>query len=72
MLMEDAENELVHMITFIGIAEPSLLERIMAMATLWFSYVDFFLLYLVSSCTAWLVTWKLEQVSYTLCLQEID
>ncbi len=57
-LMEEAESERMHLMTFIEIAKPSLFERIVVMATQWIFYVGFFLLYLVSSRTAWLVTLK--------------
>ena len=47
--MEVAENERMHLMTFIEIAKPSLFERIVVTATQWIFYVGFFLLYLVSS-----------------------
>ena len=74
-LMEEAESERMHLMTFIEIAKPSLFERIVVMATQWIFYVGFFLLYLVSSRTAHRVVGYFEEeavISYTLYLQEID
>ena len=54
-LMEEAENERMHLMTFIQIAQPNLFERLVIMLAQWVFYVGFFLLYLVSSAprTAW-------------------
>jgi ubiquinol oxidase len=74
-LMEEAENERMHLMTFIEIAKPTLLERIVVMAAQWVFYVGFFLLYLISSRTAHRVVGYFEEeavISYTLYLQEID
>ena len=74
-LMEEAENERMHLMTFIEIAKPTLFERIVVMAAQWIFYVGFFLLYLVSSRTAHRVVGYFEEeavISYTLYLQEID
>jgi ubiquinol oxidase len=74
-LMEEAENERMHLMTFIEIAKPTLFERIVVMAAQWIFYVGFFLLYLISSRTAHRVVGYFEEeavISYTLYLQEID
>jgi ubiquinol oxidase len=74
-LMEEAENERMHLMTFIEIAKPTLFERIVVMAAQWIFYVGFFLLYLISSKTAHRVVGYFEEeavISYTLYLQEID
>ena len=74
-LMEEAENERMHLMTFIEIAKPTLLERFVVMAAQWIFYVGFFLLYLISSRTAHRVVGYFEEeavMSYTLYLQEID
>ncbi len=74
-LMEEAENERMHLMTFIEIAKPSLFERIVVMAAQWIFYIGFFLLYLISSRTAHRVVGYFEEeavISYTLYLQEID
>ena len=74
-LMEEAENERMHLMTFIEIAKPTLFERIVIIAAQWIFYVGFFLLYLISSRTAHRVVGYFEEeavISYTLYLQEID
>jgi len=74
-LMEEAENERMHLMTFIEIAKPTLFERLVVMAAQWIFYVGFFLLYLISSKTAHRVVGYFEEeavISYTLYLQEID
>jgi len=74
-LMEEAENERMHLMTFVRIAQPSTFERLVIMLVQWVFYVGFFLLYLVSSRTAHRVVGYFEEeavVSYTLYLAEID
>ena len=74
-LMEEAENERMHLMTFIEIAKPTLFERLVVMSAQWVFYVGFFLLYLISSKTAHRVVGYFEEeavISYTLYLQEID
>ena len=74
-LMEEAENERMHLMTFIEIAKPTLFERLAVMFTQWIFYASFFLLYLVSSKTAHRVVGYFEEeavLSYTLYLEEID
>ena len=74
-LMEEAENERMHLMTFIEIAKPTLFERLVIMGVQWVFYVGFFLLYLVSSRTAHRIVGYFEEeavLSYALYLQEID
>lgn len=74
-LMEEAENERMHLMTFIEIAKPTLFERIVVMAAQWIFYIGFFLLYLISPRTAHRVVGYFEEeavISYTLYLEEID
>ena len=74
-LMEEAENERMHLMTFIEIAQPTVFERLVVMLAQWIFYVGFFLLYLVSSRTAHRVVGYFEEeavISYTLYLEEID
>ncbi|MES3011092.1 MAG: alternative oxidase [Pseudomonadota bacterium] len=74
-LMEEAENERMHLMTFIEIAKPSRFERLVVLLAQWVFYVGFFLLYLVSSRTAHRVVGYFEEeavLSYTLYLDEID
>jgi ubiquinol oxidase len=74
-LMEEAENERMHLMTFIEIAKPTGFERLLVMLAQWVFYVGFFLLYLVSSRTAHRLVGYFEEeavLSYTLYLNEID
>ena len=74
-LMEEAENERMHLMTFIEIAKPSVFERWVVMFVQWIFYIGFFILYLFSSRTAHRVVGYFEEeavISYTMYLQEID
>lgn len=74
-LMEEAENERMHLMTFIEVAKPTLFERFIIMAVQWVFYVAFFLLYLVSARTAHRIVGYFEEeavISYTLYLRELD
>lgn len=74
-LMEEAENERMHLMTFINIAQPSTLERMLILAVQWGFYVAFFALYLVSPRIAHRVVGYFEEeavISYTHYLQAID
>lgn len=74
-LMEEAENERMHLMTFVAIAKPSGFERLVIIVVQWFFYVGFFLLYVVSPRTAHRVVGYFEEeavISYTKYLEEID
>jgi len=74
-LMEEAENERMHLMTFIEVAKPTLFERFVVLAAQWVFYIGFFVLYLVSSKTAHRVVGYFEEeavISYTHYLAEID
>lgn len=74
-LMEEAENERMHLMTFIEVAKPTLFERMVVLGVQWVFYLAFFALYLVSSRTAHRIVGYFEEeavISYTLYLQEID
>jgi ubiquinol oxidase len=74
-LMEEAENERMHLMTFVEIAKPTLFERFVIIAVQWVFYVAFFLLYLISAKTAHRVVGYFEEeavISYTHYLAEID
>ena len=74
-LMEEAENERMHLMTFVQIARPTGFERLVILLAQWVFYVGFFLLYLISSRTAHRVVGYFEEeavLSYTLYLKEID
>ena len=74
-LMDEAENERMHLMTFIEIAKPTLFERAVIIGVQWVFYLFFFALYLVSSKTAHRVVGYFEEeavISYTHYLAEID
>jgi ubiquinol oxidase len=74
-LMDEAENERMHLMTFVEIAKPSLFERLVIIAVQWVFYVFFFILYLVSPKTAHRLVGYFEEeavISYTFYLAEID
>ena len=74
-LMEEAENERMHLMTFIEIARPTALERFLILTAQWAFYLGFFLLYLVSRRTAHRLVGYFEEeavLSYTHYLAEID
>src|SRR3569832_997151 len=48
-LMDEAENERMHLMTFIEISKPTLFERAVIIGVQWVFYLFFFGLYLVSS-----------------------
>ena len=74
-LLEEAENERMHLMTFIEIARPTLFERLVILMAQWVFLALFSLLYLLSSKTAHRVVGYFEEeavISYTLFLKEID
>ena len=74
-LMEEAENERMHLMTFIEVAQPTYFERLVIQLAQAVFYVGFFLLYLISSRTAHRVVGYFEEeavISYDLYLKEID
>lgn len=74
-LMDEAENERMHLMTFVQIAQPTALERWLILLAQWIFYVGFFALYLVSRRTAHRLVGYFEEeavLSYTLYLAEVD
>jgi len=74
-LLDEAENERMHLMTFFEVAEPTWLERLIVMGVQWIFYLIFFGLYLISPRTAHRVVGYFEEeavLSYTLYLREID
>jgi ubiquinol oxidase len=74
-LMDEAENERMHLMTFIEVCQPTLFERMVIIAVQWVFYVAFFALYLASPRTAHRVVGYFEEeavISYTHYLAEID
>ena len=74
-LLDEAENERMHLMTFVHVARPSRFERLLILVAQGLFYNAYFLLYLLSPKTAHRVVGYLEEeavVSYTRYLQEID
>jgi len=74
-LLDEAENERMHLMTFMHIAQPSQLERLLVLFAQGASYNSFFLLYLISPKTAHRVVGYLEEeavYSYTEYLAGVD
>ncbi len=74
-LLDEAENERMHLLTFIQIAKPSLFERVIIIIAQGVFYNLFFLLYLCSSRVAHRIVGYLEEeavYSYTEYLEGVD
>jgi ubiquinol oxidase len=74
-LLDEAENERMHLMTFIEVCKPTLFERAVILGVQGVFYNFFFLLYLVSPKTAHRVVGYFEEeatISYTHYLAEID
>ena len=74
-LLEEAENERMHLMTFMHIARPSAFERLLVLLAQGIFYNGFFLLYLISPRTAHRVTGYFEEeaiISYTEYLARVD
>ncbi len=75
ILLDEAENERMHLMTFINIAKPSRFERMLILLAQGVFYNSFFLLYLISPRTAHRVVGYLEEeavYSYTEYLAGVD
>ena len=74
-LLEEAENERMHLMTFVHIAKPSWFERMLVLLAQGVFYNLFFLLYLISPRTAHRVVGYFEEeavFSYTEYLAGVD
>ena len=74
-LLDEAENERMHLLTFIQIAQPSWFERWVILLAQGLFYNLFFMIYLISPHTAHRIVGYFEEeavLSYTLYLAEID
>lgn len=74
-LLDEAENERMHLMTFVEIAKPSVFERLLVMLTQAVFYNLYFFLYLFAPRTAHRVVGYFEEeavISYTQYLAEID
>jgi len=74
-LLDEAENERMHLMTFVHIAQPTWLERLIILLAQGAFFNGFFLLYLLSPKTAHRVVGYFEEeaiYSYTEYLAEVD
>ncbi len=74
-LLDEAENERMHLMTFVQIAKPNWFERFVILTVQALFFFAFFLLYLTSPRTAHRLVGYFEEqavISYTLYLAEID
>lgn len=74
-LLEEAENERMHLMTFIEIAQPNWFERLLIAIVQLIFYNFYFFLYLFAPRTAHRVVGYFEEeavISYTQYLKEID
>ena len=74
-LLDEAENERMHLMTFMHIAKPSVFERLIVLLAQGIFYNGFFLLYLISAKTAHRVVGYFEEeavISYTEYLKGVD
>ncbi len=74
-LLEEAENERMHLMTFINIAQPTLFERILIMIAQFIFIVLYSLIYLISQRTAHRIVGYFEEeavISYSQYLKEVE
>lgn len=74
-LLAEAENERMHLMTFIEIAQPTLFERLLILFAQGMFFAGFFILYVISSRTAHRLVGYFEEeavYSYGEYLAEID
>lgn len=74
-LLDEAENERMHLMTFIEIAQPNRFERWVIIITQFFFYHAYFWLYLFAPRTAHRVVGYFEEeavISYTQYLAEVE
>ncbi len=74
-LLDEAENERVHLMVYVTIASPSFFERLLIVSTQFIFLVVYACIYMVSTKTGHRIVGYLEEeavVSYTAFLAEID
>ena len=75
ILLDEAENERMHLMTFINIAKPSMFERFLVIFVQGIFFNLYFLMYLISPRTCHRMVGYFEEqaiISYTEYLDEID
>ena len=74
-LLDEAENERMHLMTFIEIAKPTLVERLIILFAQFIFIIMYLIIYIVSQRTAHRIVGYFEEeavISYTEYLKEID
>ena len=74
-LLDEAENERMHLMTFINIAQPTLFERILIMFAQFVFIVFYLMVYIISPRTAHRIVGYFEEeavISYTQYLEEVE
>lgn len=74
-LLEEAENERMHLFTFVEIAQPSFIERMLILLAQGIFFTSFLLLYVISGRTAHRLVGYFEEeavYSYSEYLTEVD
>ena len=75
ILLDEAENERMHLMTFIQIAKPTFIERIIIMMAQFIFILMYLIIYLLSQRTAHRIVGYFEEeavISYTEYLKEIE
>ena len=74
-LLDEAENERMHLMTFVNIAQPTLFERILIIIAQFIFIILYLSIYLISARTAHRIVGYFEEeavISYTQYLNEIE
>ena len=74
-LLDEAENERMHLMTFVNIAQPTLFERILIIVAQFIFIILYLFIYLISARTAHRIVGYFEEeavISYTEYLNEIE
>jgi len=74
-LLDEAENERMHLMTFINIAQPTIFERILIIIAQFIFIILYLFIYLISARTAHRIVGYFEEeavISYTQYLNEIE
>ena len=75
ILLDEAENERMHLMTFIKIAQPTFIERIIILIAQFIFIILYLIIYLLSQRTAHRIVGYFEEeavISYTEYLKEIE
>ena len=74
-LLDEAENERMHLMTFINIAQPTLFERFLIMFAQFLFIIFYLMVYIISPRTAHRIVGYFEEeavISYTQYLEEVE